>query len=98
VIERFFLREVQQDVDKNFAYVAVMLSNILNITHSNEGFMSSMMAPKETLSSHTELRIRLPGAGRSDVKVPLADSGLLQILPGTRRKTTTATIYDEADP
>jgi hypothetical protein len=45
------------------------------------------MAPKGTLSRHAADRIWLPGAGRSDVEVPVVSSGRLQVQPGTRRKT-----------
>jgi hypothetical protein len=45
------------------------------------------MAPKETLTRRVELQIRLPGAGRSDVKVPFVRSGQLLQAATKRRKT-----------
>jgi hypothetical protein len=57
--------------------------------------ITNSMAPNRTETNHAALWIRLPGAWRGDVKMPLARSGQNQVQPGTRRKTTT--MHDEAD-
>jgi hypothetical protein len=103
----FFLCEgQQQDVDKNFAYVAVMLSNILNITHSNEGPMSSGKVLRcGTLCSHgaksdaEQPRSAVDPAARAwrgDAEVSFVSSGQLHQAATKRRKTTI--VYYEADP